>query len=467
MSLPSDITVTGAKLYLLPVTTRIPLKFGKETLTKVTCARVCLRAKNRAGKEVEGWGETPLSVTWVWPSQLSVEKREIALIALCKQLTHAWAEFKFTGDVLEVGHAFQKKVLPEVLKAVNAQFAPQEEIPLLAALVCCSAFDIALHDCFGLLADKPVYELYSRDYLNKDLAYYLEPAKDSGVSFKGLYPADFFVKNPPTKLPVWHLVGGMDAVLESELTGNEPKDGRPVLFRDWITTDGLKCIKIKLRGNDSAWDYKRLIEVGTISEANGVTTLTADFNCTVEDPQYVIAILDQLKKSHPSIYDKILYIEQPFPYDLEKYPIDVKKLSAIKLLFLDESAHDWTCVALGRSLGWTGVALKTCKTQTGAIFSACWAKAHNMALMVQDLTNPMLAMLPHVQLAAHVGTIMGVECNGMQFYPDASLPENDVHPGIFTRRNGIVDLSTIKGSGFGYRLSEIKRTLPAASVVCM
>jgi len=54
MSLPSDITVTGAKLYLLPVTTRIPLKFGKETLTKVTCARVCLRAKNRAGKEVEG-----------------------------------------------------------------------------------------------------------------------------------------------------------------------------------------------------------------------------------------------------------------------------------------------------------------------------------------------------------------------------------------------------------------------------
>ncbi len=32
-----------------------------------------------------------------------------------------------------------------------------------------------------------------------------------------------------------------------------------------------------------------------------------------------------------------------------------------------------------------------------------------MTLMVQDLTNPMLAQVPHVLLAAHAGTIMGVE----------------------------------------------------------
>ena len=80
--------------------------------------------------------------------------------------------------------------------------------------------------------------------------------------------------------------------------------------------------------------------------------------------------------------------------------------------------------------------------------------------MVQDLTNPMLAMIPHVKLAAHAGTIQGVECNAMQFYPDASLPEEQVHPGLFKRRNGILDLSSIQGAGFGYRLSEIQRALP-------
>jgi hypothetical protein len=45
-----------------------------------------------------------------------------------------------------------------------------------------------------------------------------------------------------------------------------------------------------------------------------------------------------------------------------------------------------------------------------------------MTLMVQDLTNPMLAQIPHVLLAAHAGTIMGVETNAMQFYPEASRP---------------------------------------------
>jgi hypothetical protein len=109
------------------------------------------------------------------------------------------------------------------------------------------------------------------------------------------------------------------------------------------------------------------------------------------------------------------------------------------------------------------VALKTCKTQTGALLSACWAKAHGMTLMVQDLTNPMLAQVPHVRLAAHVGTIMGVETNAMQFYPAASVNEAEVHPGLYQRRRGMVDLSSISGNGFGYRVGEIERELPEAA----
>ncbi|NLG27518.1 MAG: hypothetical protein GX557_06380, partial [Chloroflexi bacterium] len=144
--------------------------------------------------------------------------------------------------------------------------------------------------------------------------------------------------------------------------------------------------------------------------------------------------------------------------------IDVHSVSARKPLFMDESAHDWQLIKLGRDLGWTGVALKTCKTQTGALLSLCWARAHGMTLMVQDLTNPMLAQVPHVLLAAHAGTIMGVETNSMQFYPDASLAEERVHPGVYRRRNGCVELASILGSGFGYRLDEIERALPEPTV---
>ena len=188
--------------------------------------------------------------------------------------------------------------------------------------------------------------------------------------------------------------------------------------------------------------------------------LTSDFNCTVTDPAYVNAILDRLLWEQPRLYGMILYVEQPFPYDLERHQIDVHSVSARKPLFMDESAHDWELVRLGRSLGWTGVALKTCKTQTGALLSLCWAKAHGMTLMVQDLTNPMLAQIPHVLLAAHAGTIMGVESNAMQFYPDASGAEADVHSGLYRRRHGALELSSIQGPGFGYRLAEIARDLP-------
>ena len=222
----------------------------------------------------------------------------------------------------------------------------------------------------------------------------------------------------------------------------------------------LNCLKIKLRGTDTEWDYARLVKVGEIAIEKGADWLTADFNCTVTEPAYVNDILDRLLVEHPRIYGMILYVEQPFPYDLERHHIDVHSVSARKPLFMDESAHDWQLVRLGRELGWTGVALKTCKTQTGALLSLCWAKAHGMTLMVQDLTNPMLAQIPHVLLAAHAGTIMGVETNAMQFYPDASLPEELVHPGLYRRRGGHVDLSSVHGPGFGYRLGEIERDLP-------
>ena len=85
-----------------------------------------------------------------------------------------------------------------------------------------------------------------------------------------------------------------------------------------------------------------------------------------------------------------------------------------------------------------------------------------MSLMVQDLTNPMLAQIPHVLLAAHIGTLMGVETNAMQYYPEASQAEARIHPGLYRRRDGVVDLSTIRGAGFGARVEEIGRVLPEA-----
>src|SRR5207248_2646509 len=142
----------ACELYFLPVETRVPLKFGRETLTTVTCARVRMTVRNSHGRRAEGWGETPLNVQWVWPSELAYEERLAALKTLCVELTRAWARFDSFGHPLEIGHDFQRDVLfplrkPPPLAAQDAATGRGfMKMPHLAALVCCSAFDIALHD---------------------------------------------------------------------------------------------------------------------------------------------------------------------------------------------------------------------------------------------------------------------------------------------------------------------------------
>jgi len=461
MSKSTDIQVSAAEVYFLASPMRVPLKFGPETVTSAVFLRVKVSVRNDQGREAIGWGETPLSVSWVWPSTLSVAVRTERMKSFSELLAKKITGSGLRGHPMEIGQDFIHGELATTTHEANAA-AGGDPMPYLGSLVAFSAFDIAIHDAFGRLHERDIYTCYNTDFMSRDLAAFITPEDGSGIDFRGKHPQDFLVMDAPKQLPVWHLVGGVDALEASDLTGSEPKDAHPVLLADWIQRDGLKCLKVKLRGTDAAWDYERMVRVGRIGFANGVRWLSADFNCTVKEPAYVNAIMDKLLRDEPEIYARTLYVEQPFPYDLEANQIDVRSVSARKPLFLDESAHDWEFVRLGRRLGWSGVALKTCKTQTGALLSLCWAKAHGMPLMVQDLTNPMLAMIPHVRLAAHAGTIQGIECNAMQFYPDASLPEEAIHPGLYRRRDGVVDLSTLSGHGFGYREGEVKRALPHA-----
>lgn len=457
----TDIIVSDAELYFLPVTTRVPLKFGGETLTSVTCARVRLSVRRMDGHEAHGWGETPLSVQWVWPSPLSYEDRHTALCDFCRQLAVAWPQFSTHGHAMEIGHDFIEGELTRQLEIFNGQRPEGASMPWLAALVCASAFDLALHDAYGNANNVATYETYRAPWMSRDLAAFLTPANDRpDLSFEGKFPADFLLPQRREELMAWHLVGGLDAIDEDDLTGDEPVDGHPVILSEWIRRDGLKALKIKLRGNDVEWDYQRLLRIGKIALEMQVLWLTADFNCMVTDPAYVTGILDRLRDEEPGVFALTLYVEQPFPYELDEHPIPVHAVASRKPLFLDESAHDWHNIRRGRELGWTGVALKTCKTQTGALLSMCWAQAHGMTLMVQDLTNPMLAQVPHCLLAAHSPTIAGVETNAMQFYPMASETEAKVHPGLYQRKNGAIDLRSVCGTGFGLRVDEIHRELP-------
>ncbi len=460
---PTDIRLIGIQVFLLPIQTRVPLKFGTETLTRVSCLRVRILVESGAGRLAEGWGETPLSVQWVWPSPTPYGQRLAVMERFLQRVAQRLSEWSFSAHAFEMGVELLDAALPTWLTEFNSN----EEIPLpyLASLLIASAFDLALHDAQGKVLECDTYATYTRDVLPRPLSDFYGP-QENATAFSGRYLDDFLVHNPPTKLLVWHLVGALDPLSQSDDVGHDPQDGYPVLLSDWIKTDGLQCLKIKLRGNDCEWDFQRIVQVADVGLPLGVRLLSTDFNCTVHDPAYVLEILDRLQRDYPQVWKALAYIEQPFPYELAELSLDVHSVAIRKPLFLDESAHDWRHVRLGKELGWNGVALKTCKTQTGALLSLCWARTHGMGIMVQDLTNPMLAQIPHVRLAAHAGTEWGVESNAMQYYPAASDPESLVHLGLYRRRNGSLDLQSLANSsgkivGFGYREAQHCRELPA------
>ncbi|MEZ0264654.1 MAG: hypothetical protein ACAI43_08005, partial [Phycisphaerae bacterium] len=217
MPKPTDVRVVSAALYFIPIRTRVPLKFGSETLTAATVARARIEVEGRDGRRAVGWGETPLSVQWTWPSAASYEDRHTALKAFSIDLALAWSTFVRQGHPIEIAVEFLATVHHEALAAFNAgrTAAGAEPVPRLAALVCCAPFDTALHDAFGVLHGVDVYDTYSADWMSEDLSSHLdaEPFYDTRDdrtrTFAGLYPADFLMPtaDAPKSLPAWHLVG--------------------------------------------------------------------------------------------------------------------------------------------------------------------------------------------------------------------------------------------------------------------
>ena len=173
VSNPRDCRVSGVSLWFLPVATRVPLKFGTEALTSVTCARVRVTVVGRDGREATGWGENPLSVQWVWPSATPHGPRHEALKLFTQLLARAWAGCMEWGHPVELGHDFVRDWLPRLHEDFHASDlggamgGGGERMPWLAALVACSPFDIALHDAYGRLHGVPTYDTYQRPWMNQ------------------------------------------------------------------------------------------------------------------------------------------------------------------------------------------------------------------------------------------------------------------------------------------------------------
>ena len=104
------------ELKFIPVKMRLPLKFGAETIESIQIAHVEFPAYGAVGR-----GETPLSVGWAWPSQLSFAYREEMMCKFCEVLAKVYPAPQ--SDPMTAGYEFLTQKLDEILEKFNAEKA--------------------------------------------------------------------------------------------------------------------------------------------------------------------------------------------------------------------------------------------------------------------------------------------------------------------------------------------------------
>lgn len=430
-------------------TYRAPLKFGGIVTDKVTLLNVTVVVEDKDGRTASGFGSMPMGNVWSFPSlHHSYDETLAAMKQLAESIRSITADCPETAHPVDINHTLEPRYF-EAAKAVTDAASLQEPIPELCTLVVASPFDAALHDAYGKLHGCSAYATYGPEYMPYDCAHYLDDR------FAGEWLQQYVSPRPKPSMPLYHLVGAVDPLLEEDIP-NRLNDGLAETLPEWIVQDGLTHLKIKLNGDNLDWDVERVVRIDRICEETQAQRgcsewfYSLDFNERCENVDYLLAFLKKTNEQVPHAMQRTQYIEQPTARDLNAHPENrMHKAAGIKPVVIDESLLNYESLLRARDLGYTGVALKACKGQSQAMLMAAAAQKFGMFLCVQDLTCPGASFVHSAGVAAHVPPVAAIEGNGRQYVPSGNQAWTDRFPGLFSVTRGQIDTSCIHGHGLG------------------
>lgn len=450
----TDVQILDVKIDFEPVSFRTPLKFGGRVVDHTYLINAAVKVETRNGHHATGYGSMPVGNVWAWPSAtVTPPQSEEAMKAYAEKFAELFSSYPEYAHPIEiqfnVGAEFHHQA-----KKVSDKLGISEPLPQLAQLVATSSIDAALHDAYGRVHKNNCFNLLSADYCNRDLAYFLDE------QFSGEYLDRYTLRKPTASLPLYHLVGALDPLTDSDVS-ERPNDGLPCTLGEWIAADGLTHLKIKLSGENLHWDIDRVLAIEKIaaeSQAKRDCTewfYSCDFNEKCESAEYVIDFLHKVKSSSTAAYDRIQYIEQPTSRDLDAASaVKMHKVAELKPVVIDEALVDYESLLQCRELGYSGVALKACKGVTESLFAAAAAQKFGMFLCVQDLTCPGASFLQSCSLAARIPGITAVEGNARQYCPEPNTKWAKRYPEMFKISTGQVGTGKLSESGIGFHLPE-------------
>src|SRR5262245_48425917 len=450
MSKPTDIRILSVKTETERIAYRAPIKFGGRVVTDAELVNVTIEVETKSGRRGSGFGSMPMGNVWAWPSNSVTPAQSLdAMLGFVQRLNDVVGANQESGHPLDITSELAEQHA-EIASAAQAKLGLAEPMPKLAELVAASPFEAAIHDAYGKTLGANSYNLLGQEYVHHDLAHYLTP------EFAGEYLDRYTSREPKAKMPLYHLVGALDPLVDSDIN-QRLNDSLPETLGEWIVMDGLTHLKIKLNGDDLPWDVERVVGVERVAvEAQasvGRTTwqYSLDFNEKCASIDYLLDFLRQIKERSPAALNQVQYIEQPTHRDLKKHPENkMHKAAAIKPVVIDESLVDLESLQLAREQGYSGVALKACKGHTEALLMGAAAQKYGMFLCVQDLSCPGYSFLHSASIAARIPTIVAIEGNSRQYCPSGNRSWGELFPSMFHSTDGTVGTGVLTGNGLGF-----------------
>lgn len=386
----TDVEITSADVAFRDVVLDHPLQLSGGAVDRFTVVTVTVTAQGSSGGPVIGTGASVLSVPWAWPrSDAGWAERDAAL--------------REATATLAAGVVGRGPADPAQLYGELAAIPAPPGMPPLAVALARGGVDNAVHDAW---------------------------ARAAGRSAWGMYPFPTPLPAPRRRLPVQHVVGVGDP-----LTWADGSD-RPLV--DWIATDGVAHLKVKLAGRDPDVDARRVAAVHAVL---GRGSISLDPNEGYAEAAGVAAMLDALERDAPAAYAALTYIEQPLPRDAPPDPDGLRAVGKRVPVLIDEGLAEPADLPELAERGWTGLVIKATRGQTLAIASHIYAGAAGMPVAVQDLTAVDMALAHSARLAATLPLTWPVfEYNSRQYAPAANAELAARRPALVAVRAGEVAL---------------------------
>jgi L-alanine-DL-glutamate epimerase-like enolase superfamily enzyme len=450
LSKASDIKIVGVRAATETTQYRTPIKFGGRVVTEAVVLAVTVDVETQGGRRGTGRGEMPIGNAWAWPSSdVGGAQTLAAMTELGLRLAKQAGQYRDSGHPLEITQDVAKAYNSTAVEVVT-EMQLAAPMPRLAQLVSASPIEAAIHDAYGKALGANSYDLLGAQYASADLAHYLS------ADFSGEYLDRYTLRQPKPRMPLYHLVGALDPLSPADVA-TPVGDGFPETLGEWIKTDGLTHLKIKLAGDNLAWDVARVVAVEKVASQTqaerGCTEwhYSLDFNEKCASVEYVLDFLAQVQEQSPLAFKRVHYIEQPTHRDLAAHPENRMHAAAkIKPVVIDESLIDLDSLLLCRELGYTGVALKACKGHTEALLMGAAAQKYKMFLCVQDLTCPGYSFLHSASLSARIPTVQAIEGNARQYCPAGNRGWAERYPSMFNVTDGTLGTHVLNGPGLGF-----------------